>query len=320
MDEKDSVDDFFTYEGKSNREASRMFYDQIKKVLRGAHYSASETENEEIALDALTKVWGLAKKKKLPKKGLNQFIGDVVRKTAITNVRKTPAEKRLTNTFDILVNKRLKALEITIPGLETFKIKSDYKLTPQYLMDVISPYLEAISDVQNVLNDVKGFREPKYVVVKYLSQLSPIDVSLEGASEAIQSIKEDIIPWRKENAKKLADLKGKEAQAEIRKKEAEAAEIRAGAIKSRAEARKLEAEAMKTRAEAQKLNIENEKLRFDFERSRLQLALDIVSKVKPQISDPERYAYAVRLLPALNTLTTSDLQISPKLFSNDLFE
>jgi hypothetical protein len=41
---------------------------------------------------------------------------------------------------------------------------------------------------------------------------------------------------------------------------------------------------------------------------RLQMALDILYKLQPDLTQPQRLAYAVKLLPALSALTTIEIE------------
>lgn len=185
--------------------------------------------------------------------------------------------------------------------------RTEDQLTPQYLSSQIIPYINALMVMQHVFDDLRQ-RERSKVVIKSITQRSPISLGLEGVGDAIDSVKEDVVPWRKQNAQKVAALKLKETEAEIKKKQAEAVEIRARSAKERAEAKKIEAEAVKMREDAVRQKIENEKLRFELDSSKLKLALELVQKMHPDLSEPDRLAHAIRLLPALNTLTTSDME------------
>lgn len=182
-------------------------------------------------------------------------------------------------------------------------------LTPRFLSEVLAPYLDAIALIQNIYDDVRQVRKHE-VVVRVITQLSPIDVSLTGAADAISAVKEDLIPWRKEHAKQIAALQEKQIEAEIKKKNAEALEIRSRSHKEKAEAKRIEAEAAKLKAEAEKMCLENEKLKFELESAKLKLALELVAKMKPDLLEPDRIAYAVRLLPAINVIATSDIEIA----------
>jgi DNA-directed RNA polymerase specialized sigma24 family protein len=196
-----------------------------------------------------------------------------------------------------------------IRSVQGFVVEEGITLTPRFLADVLAPYIDAIAAIQNIYDDVR--QVPKHeVVIRFIGHFSPIDVSLNGAADAISAVKEDLIPWRKEHAKQIAVLQEKQVQAEIKKKNAEVLEIRSRSSKERAEAKKIEAEAEKLKAEAEKMYLENEKLKFELESAKLKLALELVAKMKPDLPEPDRIAYAVRLLPAINVIITSDIELS----------
>lgn len=193
--------------------------------------------------------------------------------------------------------------------LQTHNEASTYPLlTPAYLASDIVPYLKAITDIQHVIDEILG-RTPSLLKIRSITQKSPISVSLEGAAEAVQEVKDTVIPWRREHIVIMARLAEQEKQAEIETKKAEVLEKRASATKSRAEAEKLLAEAARQHEEAERLKLENEKLRLELHRAKIQLALDILNKLAPALPETERITYLVKLLPSLDTLTSSNLEI-----------
>lgn len=186
-------------------------------------------------------------------------------------------------------------------------VKGNFELTPRFLSTVLAPYLEAVAAVQQVSDAVMRW-PPRGVLVKSISHQSPIDVSLSGAADAITALKEDIIPWRKKHAKELAELRATHVRAEIRKKEAEALEIEARSEKETAESEKIRAEAAKVREEARQLQLENETREIELQRAKINLALELVSKMRPDLPPSDKYVYAMRMLPAINTLATSEIE------------
>lgn len=186
-------------------------------------------------------------------------------------------------------------------------LEAGFELTPQFLSAALSPYLEAVAVIQQVSNDVMQW-PPRGVVIKSISRQSPIDVSLSGAADAITALKEEIIPWRKKHAQELAELQATHVRAEIRKKEAEELELRARSERERAESEKIRAEAAKVREEARQLQLDNEARGLELQRAKINLALELVSKMRPDLSQIDKYIYAMRLLPAIDTLATSEIE------------
>jgi hypothetical protein len=184
-----------------------------------------------------------------------------------------------------------------------------HKLTPDYLVDTLGPFLAAIAEIQDIIDEIQG-KEHREVVIESIVQQSPISISLDGASQAVQVVTDTVVPWRRKHAQEMARLATLEKQAEIESKKAEILEKRARAAKDRAEAGRLAAEAAKQREEAGRMKLENEKLRVELHRAKIQLALDILAQVAPNLPETEKIAYTVRLLAPLDTIVSSELEIS----------
>jgi len=180
--------------------------------------------------------------------------------------------------------------------------------TPNMLQKQVEPYISALSTIQHIADDLHGYHR-REIRIRVIKQESPLDINLEGASQAIDSLKEDVIPWRRRNAQKIAELRAKETEAEIDKKRAETIEIRANATKESAEAERLRAEAAKVRAECQKQEVEIEKARFELNGMKLKLALEIVSKLKPDLPEDDKLLHALRMVKAIGTLGMSELEM-----------
>jgi len=58
------------------------------------------------------------------------------------------------------------------------------------------------------------------------------------------------------------------------------------------------------------LRLENGRLRLNLNRERVQLALDVLAQVAPHLPEIEKVSHLARLLPALDTILHSDLEIS----------
>ena len=117
--------------------------------------------------------------------------------------------------------------------------------------------IAAIAQIQFVIDEAQG-NSRNEVVIKFISQNSPISVSLEGATKAVQEIIGLVVPWRRKHQKTLSQLKEQEIRAEIGIKKSEILEKQAKAAKDHAEAERVSAEAAKQRAEVEKILLENE--------------------------------------------------------------
>jgi transcriptional regulator with XRE-family HTH domain len=199
-------------------------------------------------------------------------------------------------------------------GVPSFRIEdseshfsSGQPLTPDYLASTLTPYLKAIAEIQYVIQAVRR-QQKQPVDILSIRHFSPVEVSMDGAGDAIGVVRDIVVPWRRNHAREMARLAELEKQADIEIKKAEVLEGRARAVKERQEAEKLAAEALLQKNEAQKVRLENEKLELELHRARIQLAIDTLNHLDPHLSAEDRIAYVVKLLPFLKILTESPLQ------------
>jgi hypothetical protein len=194
---------------------------------------------------------------------------------------------------------------------DAIKLKQDipHSLTPDYLADTVTPFLRGIAELQAIIDEING-KERSIVRIKRLAQWSPINVNLQGGAEALEAIQDAVVPWRIKHKKEIANLQEQEKRAEIEVRKAEILEKKSLAAKSKAEAKKLAAEAARQREEAEALKLENEKQRLELHRAKIQLALDILSMVAPNLTESDKIAYVVKLLPPIDVLGSSELEVT----------
>jgi hypothetical protein len=190
-----------------------------------------------------------------------------------------------------------------LDSLATIEFSNTNPISPAFLHTILLPYLDAIIDIQKILNDVNGI-ENAPIFIKSISQGS-INVELTGGKEAVDLVKETASKWRREHAKEMAELEQQSKQAEIEKKKAELREMYARSAKERGEAEKIAAEAMLLKEQAKKLQIENQRAELDLYRARFELALEMLNKFAPNMADADRLMYASRLLKPLEVITSS---------------
>lgn len=79
-------------------------------------------------------------------------------------------------------------------------------LTPRYLKETVHPFLEALTDVQHLLEEscANQHSEVRINAISAFKPQSPIGVSLVGAHEAIKLTRKWINPWRSANADRMA--------------------------------------------------------------------------------------------------------------------
>jgi regulator of protease activity HflC (stomatin/prohibitin superfamily) len=172
-----------------------------------------------------------------------------------------------------------------------------YNLTPDRLVSVVGPYLQAITELQMVLGKVKG-TPPTEVTIRSISQHSPISVEMTKVPDALAALRDMIVPARRKRAERLADFEQRQKAANIEKTRAETAEAEARANRELSEADKADAEAEKLREEATKTRLEN-----------IEMALRLLRQLAPNMPETEKIQYVVRLLGPIETLMNSPLTI-----------
>ncbi|MEM4402635.1 MAG: HEAT repeat domain-containing protein [Candidatus Caldarchaeum sp.] len=187
-------------------------------------------------------------------------------------------------------------------------LSSTIALNPRLLRDEILPLVEAIQEIQEIINEITGKKIRTRIVS--ISQRSPITLNLDGAADALQVLREAIIPWRRKHAQTIALLLEQERQLEIEKKRVEILEARLRTAKERAEQDKLALEREKQKAEIERLHLENEKMKVELQRSKVELALEILNKISPHLSEVDRIAYLVKLLSPIEKLLTINTEIT----------
>jgi len=193
----------------------------------------------------------------------------------------------------------------------TVKFTSVQEISPSNLANTISPYLQAIADLQHLIDEIKNQPKKKVKVIN-ITQGSAL-ISLEGATEAIELIMSVVVPWRHKHAKTMAKLEESEKQVQI---ESAKADILANRKQAATDKEKAEIELARQRVEVEKLELENAKLRLELHREKIQLALDVVNRINPNFAEAAKIDYITRLLGPLDVLISSDLE--PKLLGLDL--
>jgi len=194
-------------------------------------------------------------------------------------------------------------LKLYISGTEEI----DKPLTPDYLEIIVAPYLKALESLLQIINEIKG-KPLDVIAIEGITKRSPLSVNLDaGAGEAIRAIQETVVPWRRKNAKEMKEI-------ELELKKAEVVQTRIRTAKEREESKKISVEAKREQAEIERINLENEERRlaleekrFEFEKKRIGLALELLNRLKVDMTEAEKIAYVVRLLEPLKVLTASEI-------------
>ena len=148
-----------------------------------------------------------------------------------------------------------------------------------------------------------------------------ISVNMEGVKDAVETLKDMIIPFYRNNAQRKLRLENAQRQAEIHKTNAEALLVKVKAERERAaseidrnqaelilaQAKKTEAEAELILAQAEKERTQLENERALFRQAQLGLAVHIIERYNPNINEEQKLSYIHKLLPVLDILTWNEI-------------
>ena len=198
----------------------------------------------------------------------------------------------------------------------------DNGLTPSYFCEIIIPYIDALVKLQHVVDEMQN--QPLTEVRLLGIYHGTVTVDLTGGLRDTANIVLDlIIPWRRQNQKKLAEIETIGKEFELKQKEVEIEQIKsimlhegekakdeslrseAESAKILAEAKKLEADTLLIEAQARELAIKNRVAELKY----MDLALAMIDKMKPNMSESERFYFAMKVVDPMRLLATSPLEI-----------
>jgi hypothetical protein len=166
-------------------------------------------------------------------------------------------------------------------------------LTPDLMTTAVSPYLSAIGNIQAALDRIRR-RESGAVIITEV-QANPIRVSFSGGRDAVRVIREDVLPWRRDNAWQTDGIKTRRTRMKVLEKEVKTS------VTARARMNLLQDE-IAGREES-------------LEKNESDLALAILQKNGLDLSKltkTDKKKWIQSMLPALATIIDSELQITAK--------
>jgi hypothetical protein len=163
-------------------------------------------------------------------------------------------------------------------------------ITPKYLLTVVAPYLHALEEIQQIMDEVRHF-SPKVISIYSITRNSPITVSVDGLSETINLIQNSVVKWRHRHQVVTAHLEEEKLRAEI--------------LEARSNSEKNRAEAENSRQDAKRKE-------FELEQDKILCALELLDKVSPELAETARLSYAAKLCPSLEIILNSELKIYMK--------
>ncbi len=195
----------------------------------------------------------------------------------------------------------------------TIIFSTEKELTPAILAKDVVPFLQAIVDIQHIINEIR--QRPKHEIQVTQITKGSIGVTLSGATSAIELIMSVVVPWQYNHAKAMAKLLETEKSVQIESAKTDILARRLQISKERQEKESVSIEFEKQRIEVEKLKLEKEKLRLELHREKIKLALEILDQIDPNLTETDKIDYATRLLRPLEVMISSDIE--PQLKEND---
>lgn len=155
------------------------------------------------------------------------------------------------------------------------------KLTPDYLVSTIGPYLNAISQLQYIIDEAAE-RTQSEVHINTISasvQHSHIRVAIDGVPDAISLVKAIVVPWRKQQNSSLGAFRKVEKLSDA----------------------EMDAPGGESDAKRQ---------RQDLARTLFQLANDMLSQSAPTLSAEDRKAVIKKMFPSLQIVSLSTIELA----------
>jgi hypothetical protein len=104
-------------------------------------------------------------------------------------------------------------------------ITSPLDLNASSLRREIVPFLDALEGFQSAFSE--AWELPYQVMITSISQASPVTISLKGLRDAVELVLDSVVPWRRENAKLIAEARRRQMELENLKIEESIARERA---------------------------------------------------------------------------------------------
>ncbi len=101
---------------------------------------------------------------------------------------------------------------------ETMVFEDVYRLTPEVLRDDLAPYLQALFDLQRLIDEARG-AESIPPQIKTISQNSPVSVEVTGIPAALKILRSLISPYWRKHERELAELELAQKRAEVEEKQ-----------------------------------------------------------------------------------------------------
>jgi uncharacterized protein YjbI with pentapeptide repeats len=178
------------------------------------------------------------------------------------------------------------------------------KFPPSFFTKEVTPYINAISDIQRIIGKVQNRRTGE-ISINAVSRGSGIMIELSGAKEILPFIKDEVLAWRKKHFESLARLSEIRRKNAVRIERAKVLALKSLIKKNKRESDKLATKALKITAEMMRNKVEAEKIRKM--NNQKELANKFLRKTLSGLPEIKNETVRKRLIDRLNYIVESDL-------------
>ncbi|GEM_PF-6919044 len=136
-------------------------------------------------------------------------LNTLIRRLSPRDTAPAPVEEKVSSRAPRITRFKL----VTHPGAGT----PPEVLTPNRLAGHLAPYLNAIINIQNAIDELRGLPLQKIGILS-IQGPEPLQISSHGAAEAVQLVREIVIPWRRKNYHRIRRVSTGQLRGEIERK------------------------------------------------------------------------------------------------------
>lgn len=202
-----------------------------------------------------------------------------------------------------------KSLDFEPPAMIEFRGTDEVKFASDFMGSHVVPYLSSLEAIEKITQSIVG--KSCNVKIHSISHYSPIKASVSGIAHALNILEEMIIPWKREYARTIANLKVDEIRINNEKAKAEALEIEARTQRENREAEKISQEARLTQAKVKQLESESEENKFRLKEVQAKLAINILKDLEENnisLSEASKVAYIHEIIGPIKFLMESPVE------------
>ncbi len=179
------------------------------------------------------------------------------------------------------------------------------EMSADYLSSQIMPVLSALETIQVCVTEasVGLASNPR---LHSVTQRSPIRVSFEGIENVLRAVLDLVVPWRRQHHQAILEYEIKRKDLEL--KEAKL-KLKHEHMRHEHENSRVLLDLEKEREALASLKIANEKQAIELHKEKLVLTTSVIENLVPELQHTARSDLAARLLPHMDTLATSVLEI-----------